>query len=117
MTEKHYRYHDILYESGPKISLDEFNVIRHTPKGVWIAVYGEEKFVLNGVGKRFSHATKRDALHSYLKRKERQANIYYYRHQRAESCAKLAAWMLKNGKELERFEQFSEMDIPWEPIS
>ena len=117
MTEKHYRYYDTLYESGPKINLMELDVVRHTPKGVVINLYGTEKFVLNGIGKRFSHSTKDAAMHSYLKRKERQASIYYHRHQKAETCAKLAAWMIKNGKHLDRYEAFGEMDIPWEPIS
>jgi len=51
-------------------------VIRHTPKGVWIKVHGEPRFICHTWTKRFALPSIDEAKHSFIKRKERQAGIY-----------------------------------------
>jgi hypothetical protein len=55
--------------------LVSYTVLRHTDKGVWLDVYGEEKFVLNGVGKRWANPTRHEAMVSFIARKKMQIRI------------------------------------------
>lgn len=55
------------------VSVTEFNVIRHTPKGFVIRYpFLKEKFVLKGNGKRFAHSSLQDAADSLIKRTKRR---------------------------------------------
>lgn len=53
----------------------EFRVVRHTRCGVWIDVWGQEKFINNSFHKRFAYPTKKEALHSFIMRKRRQIQL------------------------------------------
>jgi hypothetical protein len=67
-----------VWEPGvPKISLlfRAFRVIKHTPRGVWLDVYGMKRFVLKDSLKRYAYPTKAEAAMSYRKRKERQIKL------------------------------------------
>lgn len=59
----------------PYLFCAAYKVVRETAKGVWIDVYGKERFVLSGAIKRYAYPTKDEALHSFIKRKERQMKI------------------------------------------
>jgi hypothetical protein len=61
------------------ICMYELLVVRRTKHGVWLDTRmvsrSPEKFVLDGKGKRFAHATKKEAMSSFLRRKARQILI------------------------------------------
>lgn len=71
----YYRYTDINTEDGPRIYLSRYPVIKETPKGVWLNVYGSRKFVLKESRKRFACQTEAEALNSFIARKKRQQCI------------------------------------------
>ena len=50
-------------------------VISHTPKGVWLDLFGTRKFVLNDSRKQYASPTKETALQGFIKRKHRQISI------------------------------------------
>jgi hypothetical protein len=50
-------------------------VVKTTPRGEWVDVYGERKFVLNDSMKRYAYSTKKEALESFIRRKAKQARI------------------------------------------
>lgn len=92
--ETWYRYYDVCYApplneydepvgSGRRsIELMEFEVKKHTPKGVQLGFRFEEKpsrFVLHNSRKKFAHPTKREAMLSFIERKKRQHGIYQAR--------------------------------------
>lgn len=82
-----YRYEDTCYAP----SVDEFNaplgkrhvvvalrryeVLRATPKGAWIDVWGAPKFVLLSARKRFACPTIEEAKASFIARKRRQIRV------------------------------------------
>lgn len=59
-------------DSDATVWPNSFFVIRTTPKGVWLDVWGMEKFVLNGEGRRYAYPTKDAAWESFRIRKQRQ---------------------------------------------
>jgi len=82
-----YRYEDRSYSTiidadreifGSEVKLEcrQYRVIKHTPKGVWLDVYGRKRFVLNSAIKRFACSTRVLALESFIARKDRQIGIY-----------------------------------------
>ena len=74
--EKYYRYIDIASDY-PIIRLEEFEVIKHTPCGVWIKLWGDKKkFILNDTHKKWACPTLELAKESFIKRKEKQYRIY-----------------------------------------
>lgn len=89
-----YRYDGVAYEESfePKayLCLDNFRVTKRTAKGCWIDVYGEDKFVLDGDGKRYAYATKELALASLIARKRRQCAILRHQLRKAEALYEYA---------------------------
>ena len=80
MTKNLFRYDGTYWgdELGPgeaHLYADYFPVVKETPKGCWIDVYGKRKFVLNDSTKRYAYPTKELALQSFIARKRRQAGI------------------------------------------
>jgi len=94
--EKYYRYVEKWYagmplctvdgseEYGPstcRIELQTFDVIRHTPKGVWILDWNYtwdphyERWIGHEHNKRYACETKELAMESFLARKRRQIHI------------------------------------------
>lgn len=73
------------------VLLDAYQVVRRTPKGVWVKVapgYPKDKlkFVLNDAVKRFAYETRDDARTSFLARKRRQLSILRNQIIDAEAC-------------------------------
>lgn len=63
-------------------SLKMYEVLKHTPKGVWLhtpfennGVHGPKKFVRRDTRKRWACPTKMEALESFLQRKRRRVSI------------------------------------------
>ncbi len=67
-----YRYFDLIGWENAEPRLQELRVIRHTPQGVVLDFYGEEKRVLNKARRRWAYPTKELALDSYIQRKRHQ---------------------------------------------
>lgn len=64
------------YESSPAGAyIVAFPVVRTTPCGTFIDVYGYPKFVRRDARKHFACPTKEDALVSFIARKHRQIKI------------------------------------------
>lgn len=82
--EYYYRYVDVLefslddlFDSRPRIKLDKFEVIKHTKCGVWINLWGDKKkFILDNTHKKWACKTIEEAKISFIKRKEKQLDIY-----------------------------------------
>lgn len=53
----------------------KFQIIKRTPKGAWIDIYGDKKFVNLTARKKFACETIDKALESFIARKERQISI------------------------------------------
>ncbi len=110
-----YRYEDARYAapvdefdrpigSGElKVHLRQYEVIRHTPKGVWLRGarsgpwdFRDGRFVLKDARKRFACPTIDEAKQSFIARKQRQARIHRARVNQAEEAIRLvlkdAAW-------------------------
>ncbi len=80
-------------DSSVTILIEELEVLKVTPKGVWLAYcsqYSDRRFVLNESRKRFACPTIKEALDSFVARKERQAGIYEARDRTARRAIKLA---------------------------
>ena len=103
MTEVWYRYEETLWapslneweepvgRGSISIRLQEFPVLKHTPKGVWLfTFFGDKRFVLRDARKRFACPTKEEALESFIARKKRQATIFESRARNARLAIKLA---------------------------
>lgn len=61
-----------------EIRMREFQVTKHTPKGVWLhgaGWDGGKKFVLRDARKRYACPTVDEAMESFLARKKRQLSI------------------------------------------
>ena len=68
MTEQYVRF-----ENGDgAVWIYRFRVIRRTKAGAWLDVWGEEKFVLDGAGRRYAYPTEDAAWESFKIRKVRQ---------------------------------------------
>ena len=80
-----------------QVVLDQFLVLKHTRKGVWLEdstnVNGGprsgQRFVLFGEGKRFARSTKEEAKRSFIRRKQRQILINRAAIRRAEAAIEL----------------------------
>lgn len=86
-AEKLYRYVD----ACDVVLLEEYLVVRRTPKGCWIDVapgYPKPKFkfVLNDATKRYAYETTDAAKVSFLARKRRQLIILRNRVDNIEAC-------------------------------
>lgn len=57
------------------IRVEAFDVIKHTPKGAWLDVHGEKRFVKTDARKRFACPTIDEAKQSFIARKKRQISI------------------------------------------
>jgi hypothetical protein len=84
--DKLYRYEDAIYSGGVdewdnplpgyvRVKLVELEVVKVTPKGVWINRARCKKFVLLTARKRYAAPSKEEALKDFLARKNRQLSI------------------------------------------
>jgi hypothetical protein len=76
--------------SGPGLELFYFNILRLTPCGAWIDVWGEARFVLLTANKKWACKTTDEALGSLAARKRRQVQILSRRLQEAKEDLALA---------------------------
>lgn len=68
-----YRFHE---SSACKcVFLEIYYIYKRTAKGVWIADWGKNRFVLSDATKRFAYPTREEARVSFIKRKKRQLAI------------------------------------------
>lgn len=63
------------YGSSPEIYERKFEVLKETPKGVWIKDWDRKRFVLRGARKRYACPTREEAYQSFYARKARQVRI------------------------------------------
>lgn len=110
MTELWYRYEDKRYAAPlnewdePEgqgrlvVNLRKFEVLKHTPKGVWLRALGcsDKHFVLLQSTKRFACPTIEEAKASFTARKNKQIRI----HQAQINNAKEALFLLNNSPAL-----------------
>lgn len=69
--------------SNTKLELEEFDLIKETPKGYWIGLYLNpyyddpfwKKWIPKESKKRFAYPTKEEALENYIKRTESRIKI------------------------------------------
>ena len=66
---------DATGRSTPNLRVEQFPVIRFTPKGAWLDVYGAERFVRREARKRFACPTLEEAKESLRARKKRQLSL------------------------------------------
>lgn len=98
-AEVWYRYQDSLRSSGyiddfesmvgPSqvvVTLYEYRVLKHTPKGVWLEHWDGKKFVLKEARRRFAAPTVAEAKRDFIARKNRQIGIYSARIETAEKA-------------------------------
>lgn len=94
MPEHWYRYEDRLYSRGEgepselRVTLRMYEVIKTTPKGVWLMSFGPNRFVLKDARKRFACPTIEEAKASFIARKKRQISIYTARVHQAEHAVR-----------------------------
>jgi len=103
-AERWYRYDDVVYAgcyltewggeeyytTGPRLRLLEYEVLRHTPKGVWLRDGCDERWVGRAAKRRLAYPTKEEALQSFAARKRRQIEILKGQLNRAERALQLA---------------------------
>lgn len=86
----YHRFQETRYSSGVVMLLkSEFPVIKETPTGVILDVYGVRRFVRRDARKRFACPTVDEALQSYHARKRRQVRILRHQLASAEAALKL----------------------------
>lgn len=66
---------DMYGTTPPRLEFREYPIIKRTPKGAWIDIYGKKRFVLLTARKKFACDTREDAIRSFIARKERQIRI------------------------------------------
>lgn len=84
-----YRYEDVRHanidewgdvgDTYTEVYLREYQLLKVTPKGVWLDRYGTRRFVLRDARKRFACPTIEEAQKSFLARKNAQIRIYQER--------------------------------------
>jgi hypothetical protein len=72
---KLYRYEDFYYDTVIRVELIECDIINYTPCGAWIWYYGKKKFVNFNWRKAPAYKTKKEALESFIYRKQRYLAI------------------------------------------
>lgn len=97
------------------ISVEEFTVVRRTPKGCWIVNsywFGHrdypkhlEKFILNDAGKKYAYPTREEARASFIRRKQAEIAHCVKQHDRAVRYLALA----NTGKYVTRNEALHEI--------
>jgi hypothetical protein len=70
-----YRYYSYWTNNKMRLGLEEFLVLRHTPKGYWIDTCGAEKFVLKDSLRGYAKLTKEAAFEHFQAIKRRQIKI------------------------------------------
>ena len=107
--ETWYRYEDVQYSTCDEfgvasgghlvVELRTYQVLKHTPKGVWLSLAGggfsciqggNKRFVLKDAHKKFACPTLELARKSFIARKQRQVQIHTARANQAKRAILLA---------------------------
>lgn len=73
--------------SGVHVTLFTYDVVRHTPKGVWLTLFGSSgRFCRGDAKKRFACPTITEAAESFRARKNRQISILKHQIRDAEKA-------------------------------
>jgi hypothetical protein len=96
-----YRYDD---DYDGNVLCTKYEVLKHTPKGVWLKFGNNDKFVLKGARKRFACPDKDSALESFIARKYSQRKIVRRQVDRVEKAI-LSAQTIQAGLKPHRFTQ------------
>ena len=73
-----------------EVYLHRYPVIKYTPKGVWVNVYGRKRFVLLSARKKFACKDLDEALESFLARKRRYLSILSSKTQATQMMMRMA---------------------------
>lgn len=88
---------DVAFFSFMRLYLEEYEVVKTTPKGFWVQIIGSsQRFVRSTAKNAFCRLDKQAAIIDFTKRKERQINIL----ETQLACAKESLSLGKN--ELQR---------------
>jgi len=114
VTNVWYRIHETLYaapvdewenpigEGSVGVHIREYQVLKETPKGVWLARSSfdptDKKFVLLGSHKRWAAPTIPEAWESFRARKRKQISIMLYRAKKAEMLIRASIYAQTKGK-------------------
>lgn len=104
MTDVYYRYEDFLqgtggwdvcgeWEPGPsvvRVQVLTYPVVRKTPKGAWINVDGETRFIADHWNKKHANPTSDGAKADFIARKKRLIAIQSHRIRNAEQAIAIA---------------------------
>ena len=80
---------DICGPSTTRVVLHKYPILKITPKGAWINIFGDKKFVLLTARKRFACPTEEEAKKSFVARKQRQIQINNASIHRAQEAIKV----------------------------
>jgi hypothetical protein len=80
------------FDAGPRggYSVFGYKVLRKTPCGVIVDVFGTEKFCNDKTRKRFGYPTKEEAFESFIRRKKKQLKILAGQHDAVKDLVELA---------------------------
>lgn len=95
----YFRFREVGDEAGVDIDELRFYVTKFTPKGAWIWVYGEKKFILGRAKKKFAYPTRKQALENFIFRKHWQRILSLKRADIALEAERKAGKMLKEMKD------------------
>ncbi|HTS04767.1 MAG TPA: hypothetical protein VMP68_04225 [Candidatus Eisenbacteria bacterium] len=85
--------------TGMRLVMFEYSVAKTTPKGVWLQEsINHKRFVLRDARKRYACPTKKEALESFLARKQKHLRIERQRVQEIEESIALAQYKLETLK-------------------
>ena len=122
-TQTFYRYEERTYSRGCDevdnpypgynlaLELSEYQVVKRTPKGVWLSrawggsqylniqpsLSSDRRFMRLGTRKQFAHLTKEEALRSFRARKKRQLKILKAQMKCAERALEMADRIEESG--------------------
>jgi uncharacterized protein YwgA len=95
-----YRYETNRYSDySDELSLHTYKIVKETKCGYWIRLYdgfNDKRWVSKTTTKRFAHATKNEALVSFMYRKKRQIKILKARLADAEKSLAIANKEISN---------------------
>lgn len=89
-----YRVEVVHYDLEPQLRMCKFPILRTTPCGNWIDIWGARKFVNHTCRKQWAHRTPKEAHAGFIVRRKRQIEILQAKLLRAQeellaaTCAK-----------------------------
>lgn len=125
-VEVWYRYEEVRYAAAVdefghshgagrmELRRIEFNVVKVTPKGVWLrqGAWGSPRFVLRTARKQYASPTNNAALAGFIARKKRQIRILNAQLAAAEKALQIGETLLDNGAKLEKGLAFLDLYFP-----